>query len=105
MSDETQKLNNNDNNNNKDDKGGKNNNEEEVDERGCCEKCCDGYCGCIMCIGKGIYNCCLAIKNCCVSFHSKWWYPCKERCCNCCDSCDKDMHPYKDPHHNPYDYI
>ena len=52
MSDETQKLNNNNGNNNKDDKGGKNNNEEEVDERGCCQKCCDGYSACIIAICK-----------------------------------------------------
>ena len=24
---------------------------------------------------------------------------------DCCDNCDKDMHPYKDPEHNPYDHI
>ena len=102
MSDEQEKLNKEGNDNKGNDNKG---DDDEEDDKGCCTKCCDAYCGCIMCIGKAIYNCCLAIKNCCVACNSAWWYPCKERCCNCCDNCDKDMHPYKDPHHNPYDYI
>ena len=84
------------------DKGGK---DEEEDDGYSCSKCWNGYCGCIVWCCKGIYNCCVGIKNCFVSCCSFCWYPCKERCCNCCDNCDKDLHPYKDPQHNPYDYL
>ena len=83
MSDEQEKLNKEGNDNKGNDNKG---DDDEEDDRGCCTKCCDAYCGCIMCIGKAIYNCCLAIKNCCVACNSAWWYPCKERCCNCCDN-------------------
>ena len=78
---------------------------EEEDDGYSCSKCWNEYCGCIVWCCKGIYNCCVGIKNCFVNCCSTCWYPCKERCSNSCDNCDKDMHPYKDPEHNPYDYI
>ena len=77
----------------------------EEDDGYSCSKCWNEYCGCIVWCCKGIYNCCVGIKNCFVNCCSTCWYPCKERCSNSCDNCDKDMHPYKDPEHNPYDYI
>merc|ERR1711957_225143 len=76
--------------------------EEEEEEEGCCTKCCNGYSACIIAVCKCIYNTISAIKNAIVFCCASWWYPLKERCCTCCDKCDKDMNPYKDPDHDPY---
>ena len=36
---------------------------------------------------------CRATRDCLAFF----WYPCKERCNNCLDDCDRKMNPWKDP--------
>lgn len=91
-----------------DKKGGK----DEEEEEGCCSACWNGYCACFVATCKVnnmiiqcIYNTITGIKNCIVFSLASCWYPMKERCCNCCESCDKKMNPYKDPYHNPYDTI
>ncbi|MCQ2816252.1 MAG: hypothetical protein MJ252_03195 [archaeon] len=79
-------------------KGGKDEVPEE-EEEGCCDKCGK----CIVACCKGIYACLCAIKDGFVKCCSCWFYPLKEKCIRCCDDCDKSLHPYKDPKHNPYD--
>ena len=58
--------------------------------------CWSAYCACVVTVCKGVYHCILftkdKIKQCCAC----WWYPLKERCCGCCDRCDKHLNPYKD---------
>lgn len=81
------------------DNKGKNAKDDEEEEPTCCQK----YENCIIAICKGIYNCCVSFKNCFTKCCSTIIYPCKERCAKSCDDCDKSMHPYKDPKHNPYD--
>ena len=48
----------------------------------------------IRCVGLTISNC---FGFCC--------YPIKERLNNCCDGCDTDLNPYKNPNFNPYDHL
>ena len=79
--------------------------EKEEDNRNCCQKCCDGYSDCIICVCKRLYGCLVVIKNCIAACCACWWYPLKERCATCCEKCDKEKHPYKDPEHNPYDEL
>jgi hypothetical protein len=81
------------------------NKDEEEDEGYSCKKCWNGYCGCIVWCCKGIYSCCVGIKSCFVNCCSACWYPFKERCCTCCDNCDKNLHPYTDEKHDPYDHL
>ena len=63
---------------------------------GACASCCEWT-------GKAIATCCKytykgiietknLVKRCCTC----WWYPLKERCLGCCDSCDRRLNPYKD---------
>ncbi|OMJ80323.1 hypothetical protein SteCoe_19419 [Stentor coeruleus] len=58
--------------------------------------CWTAYCKCVVVVCQTTYRCIVFTKNkikqCCAC----WWYPLKERCCNCCDRCDKYMNPYKD---------
>ena len=79
--------------------------DEEVDEGYTCSKCWYGYCACVVWTCKCVYNSILAVKNGIVCCLAAIWYPMKERCCSCCDNCDRKMNPYKDPYHNPYDTI
>ena len=45
------------------------------------------------------------IKNCIVTCCSYCIYPIKERCFNCCETCDKNLNPYKKPDYDPYLYL
>lgn len=78
------------------------------EEEGCncsCKKMWKGYKGCIEFTFFGIYSGFRCFFNsiylCCGFF----FFPIKERFCNCCDNVDKDLNPYKDPNYNPYDYL
>lgn len=85
---------------------------EDEDEGYTCGKCCRGYESCIIwtckvrkIINQCIYNTIVGIKDCIKYTCAAMWYPIKERCCSCCDNCDKKNNPYKDPYMNPYDTL
>ncbi|KAM3147439.1 hypothetical protein pb186bvf_000246 [Paramecium bursaria] len=61
-------------------------------EKGCCDK----YAECIIVTGKAIYVCIIAVCGAIRACLAFCWYPCKERCCGCIDSCDKKLNPWKD---------
>ena len=70
-----------------------------------CKKCCRGYGDCIVVTCKCIYKTIIGIKDCIKFTIAAIWYPIKERCCTCCENCEKKSDPYKDPYFNPYDTL
>ncbi|KAL4491838.1 hypothetical protein ABPG72_006093 [Tetrahymena utriculariae] len=66
--------------------------EDEEEQKGCCAVFCEYIAACCAATYKVIVFVCRAVRD-CLAFV---WYPCKERCCNCIDDCDKKMNPWKD---------
>eukprot|EP01017_Pseudomicrothorax_dubius_P035377 TRINITY_DN4943_c0_g1_i4.p2 TRINITY_DN4943_c0_g1~~TRINITY_DN4943_c0_g1_i4.p2 ORF type:complete len:101 (+),score=16.55 TRINITY_DN4943_c0_g1_i4:298-600(+) len=71
--------------------------EEKKDERGFCEKCWGAICEVVMTVCRTIYNTLSFIFNTIRSVLAFIWYPIKERCLACCQSCDRRLNPYRDP--------